>query len=403
MAYDALVRDIWDGKATYSFDYFSATADLMRNALYRGWKGDSALKLTIPKNPKLGLDYKSDDWRVVNAMEANLFRFSAAKTLDAVNKLNAELPNSKTFAEFKKNTAYIGVAHNENHLRTEYNFAWQVSQNAAEYQRMMEESDLYPYWQYLTAGDSHVRPAHRVLHGKIFKAGDIAYLPPLDWGCRCYYKNLRENNSPELWDKKKMIEALDSVVIDDEGTTEWERMKQNGMDTNRAITCNVFDLNKEYTAGLNAKLGIKDNGVEPFAKMKDLPKINAPERTAADAKAWYADNVKDKVITDYAGRPIDFEEKTVTSHTRNTKYTNQNRQGLLELVPDILNAPDEVWLQPRSGSTYQYLYMSMYEEGPVTVAVSLDNELRALIETWFVLNKQVDDRRSGILIHKKKK
>lgn len=47
---------------------------------------------------------------------------------------------------------------------------------------------LRPYWQYLSAGDSRVRPAHRELHGKVFAADDEAathYFPPLGFNCRC--------------------------------------------------------------------------------------------------------------------------------------------------------------------------------------------------------------------------
>jgi SPP1 gp7 family putative phage head morphogenesis protein len=406
-AFDKVLRDVWakKGKATYSFAYFDATATIMRDALYRGWKGDDKLQLSIPNNPKLDIDYTSDDWRVISNMEANLFRFSSAKTLDVVNKLNAQLPNSRTFEEFKKNTAGIAEAANENHLRTEYNYAWQVAQNAAEYQRMAEEKDLYPFWEYRTAGDSRVRPAHRLLDKKVFKADDPFFQsvwPPLDWGCRCYVKPLRSNNTPELWDKKKAIDALDSTVIDDKGTTEWERMKQNGMNVNRAKIGQVFDLNKEYANSLGAKLGIKDNGVEAFKDMKDLPALDAPKRTAAEAKTWYEDNVKDNIITDYAGRPIEFTEDTVTSHTRKTKYAEQNRAGLLELLPDILNGPDEVWLSQRAKGRYQYQYMKMYEEGPMAVIVELDENMRSTVSTWYLIDKQPDDMRSGILIKKKR-
>ena len=47
---------------------------------------------------------------------------------------------------------------------------------------------LRPAWQYLSAGDSRVREAHRVLHGKVFRAGSdeaLHYFPPLGHRCRC--------------------------------------------------------------------------------------------------------------------------------------------------------------------------------------------------------------------------
>ena len=396
---------MWTKKSvTYAWDYFDATATIMRNALYRGWQGDDKLKLSMPTVPRLNIDYDSPDWRTIANMEANLFRFSSAKTLDVVNKLNQALPGSKTFEEFKKNTASIGIAANENHLRTEYNFAWATAQGASEYQRMIGMKDEFPYWMYRTAGDSHVRPAHALLEGKVFAADDPAFqiiYPPSDWGCRCYVEPIRENNTPELWDKDKAIDALNSVIVDDEGTTEYERMKAEGMDVNRGQLGIVFDLNKQYAGELGAKLGIKDNGVEPFASMKDLPKLEA-EGTAAEAKQWYADNVKDGFVADYAGRPIEFDEKTVTGHTRKKKYVDENRAGLLELLPDILMAPDEVWLNQWATDRYQYQYMKFFEEGPVTIAVEVGMDMGTEIKTWYLIDKQPDDARTGILIKKGK-
>lgn len=47
---------------------------------------------------------------------------------------------------------------------------------------------LRPFWQYWSAGDSRVRPAHVALHGKVFEAGSeeaLYYTPPLGHNCRC--------------------------------------------------------------------------------------------------------------------------------------------------------------------------------------------------------------------------
>lgn len=45
-----------------------------------------------------------------------------------------------------------------------------------------------PFIRYVTAGDENVRPAHRALHGRVFRVGtDEAayYAPPLGFNCRC--------------------------------------------------------------------------------------------------------------------------------------------------------------------------------------------------------------------------
>lgn len=59
---------------------------------------------------------------------------------------------------------------------------------ATRYRLLMEQVDVFPYWQYKTHGDGNVRPSHMALNGKIFPAGHEIWqriFPPWDWGCRC--------------------------------------------------------------------------------------------------------------------------------------------------------------------------------------------------------------------------
>ena len=58
----------------------------------------------------------------------------------------------------------------------------------ARYRSLMEQVDVFPYWQYKTHGDGRVRPSHAALNGKILPAGHPVWqkiFPPWDWGCRC--------------------------------------------------------------------------------------------------------------------------------------------------------------------------------------------------------------------------
>lgn len=58
-----------------------------------------------------------------------------------------------------------------------------------------EVASLRPFLRYVTAGDEAVRPAHRALHGRVFRTGSdeaAHYAPPLGWRCRCSYTTLSE-------------------------------------------------------------------------------------------------------------------------------------------------------------------------------------------------------------------
>lgn len=56
---------------------------------------------------------------------------------------------------------------------------------AGQFAKLQDVSSRYPYWEYSTAHDDRVRPAHRLLNGKIFAASDKQFWPPIGWNCRC--------------------------------------------------------------------------------------------------------------------------------------------------------------------------------------------------------------------------
>ncbi len=59
---------------------------------------------------------------------------------------------------------------------------------ATRYRVLMAQTDVFPFWQYKTAGDGNVRPAHIALHNQVFPAGHDIWqriFPPWGWGCRC--------------------------------------------------------------------------------------------------------------------------------------------------------------------------------------------------------------------------
>ena len=66
---------------------------------------------------------------------------------------------------------------------------------AGRYRQLKEDADIYPYWRYVTAKDSAVRPAHRALEGKVFKADDpfwATHYPPNGFNCRCIVETVDE-------------------------------------------------------------------------------------------------------------------------------------------------------------------------------------------------------------------
>lgn len=89
---------------------------------------------------------------------------------------------------------------------------------AGQMQKMLEVSDQFPYWKYSATLDSKTRPSHAALHGKIFKAGDYTFFPPLSFQCRCTAIPLTarqagrylKTDMPTPEDKNKLYDLLES-------------------------------------------------------------------------------------------------------------------------------------------------------------------------------------------------
>lgn len=68
---------------------------------------------------------------------------------------------------------------------------------AAQYAMLDEQRELFPFWQYLTLGDNHVRDTHAALDGVVIPANHEfwqTHFPPWEWGCRCQCVPLTEGD-----------------------------------------------------------------------------------------------------------------------------------------------------------------------------------------------------------------
>ena len=73
-------------------------------------------------------------------------------------------------------------------LNTIYRVNMQAAYSSARYQRLRDNVDNRPYWQYSAVGDARTRPAHLALSGKIYRYDDpfwATFYPPNGFNCRC--------------------------------------------------------------------------------------------------------------------------------------------------------------------------------------------------------------------------
>lgn len=73
-------------------------------------------------------------------------------------------------------------------LQTIYQVNMQSSMMAGRWRELRADVDNRPWFQYVAILDGRTRPAHRAMHGRVFRYDDPAwgaFWPPNGWGCRC--------------------------------------------------------------------------------------------------------------------------------------------------------------------------------------------------------------------------
>jgi len=96
--------------------------------------------------------------------------------------------NPLTFANFRKVADSLNLQYNKNWMQTEWNTATSSGMMADKWQGYVDDAEIMPYLEFLTAKDERVRAEHSALDGVIRPVDDPfwdTFYPPLDWGCRC--------------------------------------------------------------------------------------------------------------------------------------------------------------------------------------------------------------------------
>lgn len=70
-------------------------------------------------------------------------------------------------------------------LKTTFETNQALAFGAAQQAKLIEVSEDFPYWKYSALHDSHTRPDHLALDGKIFESTDHRFYPPISYNCRC--------------------------------------------------------------------------------------------------------------------------------------------------------------------------------------------------------------------------
>ena len=386
------------GFDTELFEYFSN--DLI-TAFRKGWDSPEA-QIEMADKTSVALQYSIEDDALKTAMEINLYRFSAAKTLAEIQELNQIFRESSSFVEFEKRAQAVCNNFNKKWARTEYDTAYLAAQSASRYQQLIRKDKVFPYWQYRAIHDKHTRPEHMMLDGVVLPAGDKLWddiYPPNGWNCRCRVKPLLKNEFNGSFDEMR------ERVYKFKKSDEWTRSLDGGWGINRAKGGLVFGQNQFYLNMLSKgnqrilnNLNHADYGLPTIEECIQKATREMPIYEGTP-EAWYT---KHSTIVDYLGRIVEVDEKEFITHTTKPTYINQGRIKLLSAVIDILQDPDEVWINKFKKELDNVNFIKYYK-GRIINVICRQKNLKYKVHTWFEIKMNSDDvkeYRSGLLVKK---
>lgn len=389
-----VINRIVEGKGE---NYFDAE-------LFQFFSEDFLKAVRTPFKKILGLAdreyvYGAPDDAFVTAMEMNLFHFSAAKTLAEIQELNRVFRESESFEDFNRQAENITTTFNHTWQKTEYETAVLTAESASNYQRLKSKTNLFPFWRYNTAGDDRVRPEHAALDGLILPAGDPRWdkiFPPNGWKCRCYITPLMAHEVEGV-DFKEMESRCDAYF----DTPEWQQNKAQGWNINRGKTAEIFDKNQQYirkfpdkAASYLNSLYYNDYGLDSFSK-KIAASKNVFIPFEGKAQEWYTTH---RTLEDYKGRKVVLAEDVFIKHT--TKKYEPVRVPLLNCIEDVLQSPDEVWINNYQKEFNNLNFIKFYQGKAINVICEVKNGTVYQVTTWFEIIQNPNINKKGKMSRK---
>jgi SPP1 gp7 family putative phage head morphogenesis protein len=362
-----------------------------------------------------GASFNYDDSRNVlkSYLTRNIYQFSAAKSLTEMLEFRNLMYDKRTgemrsFAEFKHAVIAKGKVFNGAYLKTEYDTAMQSAIMAHKWDTLNAE-----YLEYSTVGDDRVREDHAALDGLTYPKNHPIWnkmYPPLAWNCRCTVipgEGSRYNPERGIADGKEVTRLVKGTVFD----------------TNVGKTRLIFDDKHPYfinTKGQEKELSYKQYGLKSIEKtlQSDNLKPEKQLREKEDYEAFWnsiTNHDRGATLKDPLGQTILFPDYDLRKMGTKGGFDDYFKQHLLtrehepdrwKIAPnlvDIIQEPDEVWVERQKGGPFagnvSTQYIKYYEDKAIMVLID-NNEAK----TMFTLEpgkKTGFKVRHGILLYRK--
>lgn len=269
-------------------------------------------------------------------------------------------------------------------LDTIYRTNLQSSFMAGRYQAQKENAGNRPYWEYVAILDSRTRPAHRALHGRIFKHDDGIWstvYPPNGFGCRC---RVRARSGRDLEREQLAVSSSEGRldVID-------QPVGRSGK-TRPAVSYRDPITGERFTPDAGFGFNAGETALKPFAPppLDELPRtfpdgielpdllpptvVPASKRLARglDPQNYGAGFKREfglelgqsTVFRDVTGAPLVISDDLFKDGLGVWKADKDGRGPYMALLAMAVRDPDEIWLrwEPSRDKPGQWLLKRRY-------------------------------------------
>jgi SPP1 gp7 family putative phage head morphogenesis protein len=354
---ERVIREIFDGKVDAN-QLDAALATSIGDDLYGGASGAFDFG---------GIDYNAPDNLLASRMRDNLYAFSSAKTYAQMKEMSELLVDDqgrvRSFADFKLEAEKVAKIHNVTWLETERNNAVASGQMGAQWNRYEADADLFPFLEYVTAGDARVRNEHSLLDGVVKPIGDAWWdknYPPLGHGCRC--------DATSTSDSSRLTTSNPSIDV--------PPAFQANVGKTGIVYTNAHPYYQVLPQAPTALDAIRNYGMRPASKVLADPKgLKTAPSKAFEESAEY------RTATDHNGLAVRLDDEPFRESDK------------AHLASEVLALPSEVWTSVQSTR-----YLKYYENGAALVDVN--GAMTVSGWRWFDLaeTELMDTVRNGILL-----
>lgn len=395
--------------------------------IYSGEYGEEVLEKVYFHNARVLLDgyekgygkrFFSSDWTVkdnnlLTRVQNNIFAFSGAKSYAEMKELRDavyENGNRLSFADYKRRARKINVAYNENYLEAERQVVIASGTQGSRWLDIEETADEYPYLEYVTANDEHVREEHRRLHGIILPVSDPFwnnYYPPNGWRCRCSTRKRTEREYAGSRNREALPDSEQAQKI--AGKVVAKPFRHN------VGTTEVFDRDGHpyFKANAGARemqlSAVKNYGMKPVKEIyldtRNLSRYKGEIKNESDFVDYW------NILESHHGKPgegfklIDQGNKISATFDSDfkAKILSRERHSYFDEMIEVFTSPDEVWGTYNSsaqyGTEFFNVYVKYYEDRPIVLLVNEDGRVDSFYKLKTV--EQVEQFRAGLLKQRK--